>query len=360
MLHAFLTRHRAEIIARCRAKVAARSAPPPTHAEVEHGVPLFLDQLVEILRLRSLSSSEIRDGAARHGDEMLRLGCSVGQVVYDYGDVCQSVIELALERGAPITKAEFCSLNRCLDDAIANAVTEYSRQRDRRASDEETGRYAAFSHELRNLLGTAVLWFDSLRTGSEGVGQPPSAMLGRSLSRLCDFVDRSLTTVRFEMELQNRQRIAVAEFMVEIELSAAMKARVRGLDLTVERADGDVVVDADRQILTSIVANLLENALKFTRPGGCVSLRSFAAADRVLIEVEDECGGLPPGDPKALFLPFEQRSNDRTGLGLGLMISHRGVEASGGVLRVRDLPGTGCVFTVDLPRAAGAAGVECA
>ena len=55
--------------------------------------------------------------------------------------------------------------------------------------------------------------------------------------------------------------------------------------------------------------------------------------------------------PEALFLPFEQRGGDRTGLGLGLAISHRGVEASGGVLQVRDLPGTGCVFTVDLPKA---------
>jgi signal transduction histidine kinase len=70
------------------------------------------------------------------------------------------------------------------------------------------------------------------------------------------------------------------------------------------------------------------------------------------MEVEDECGGLPSGDPRALFRPFEQRGRDRTGLGLGLAISHRGVEVSGGVLQVRDIPGTGCIFTVDLPRAA--------
>jgi signal transduction histidine kinase len=131
-----------------------------------------------------------------------------------------------------------------------------------------------------------------------------------------------------------------------------MEARARGLHLTVVRVDDDVAVEADRQTLTSVVANLLQNAFKFTRPEGHVSLRSSADGDRVRMEVEDECGGLPPGDPRALFLPYEQRGRDRTGLGLGLAISQRGVEVSGGVLEVRNMPGSGCIFTIDLPRSA--------
>jgi len=75
------------------------------------------------------------------------------------------------------------------------------------------------------------------------------------------------------------------------------------------------------------------------------------STDRVLIEVEDECGGLPAGDPALMFRPFERRSIDRTGLGLGLSISQRGVEANGGKLDVRNTPGTGCVFIIDLPMA---------
>jgi signal transduction histidine kinase len=282
------------------------------------------------------------------------MGFTVGQVVHDYGDICQSVTELALERIAPITTAEFRTLNRCLDDAIANAVTEYDRQRDARIAKEGTERHGVFAHELRDLLGTAMLSFDGLRTGSVPVGAA-TGLLGRSLSRLRDFVERSLASVRLEAGMQNRERIAVAELIGEVGISAAMHARTRGIRLTVALPDGDVAVEADRQILASAVANLLQNAFKFTRPDGHVFLRSFADADRVLIEVEDECGGLPPGDPQALFLSFEQRSRDRTGLGLGLAISHRGVAASGGVLHVRDLPGTGCVFTVELPRAIAAA-----
>ena len=352
MLHDFITENREEIIDLCRVKVAGRPAPRPTPEELMHGVPLFLGQLVEILRLHATSSPGIRDSASRHGGELLRMGFTVGQVVHDYGDICQSITELALEKRAPILTGEFRTLNRCLDDAIANAVTEYGKQRDNRISAERTERLGIFAHELRNLLNTAMLSFEVLQTGSVGVGGATGAILGRSLSGLRDLVDRSLADTRLNAGMQSRERIVIADFIEEVEVSAAMEARERGLRLTVVRVDGDVAVEADRQILASAVANLLQNAFKFSRPEGQVSLRSSADADRVRVEVEDECGGLPPGDPRALFLPFEQRGGDRTGLGLGLAISRRGVEASGGVLKVRNIPGKGCVFTVDLPRAA--------
>jgi signal transduction histidine kinase len=69
-----------------------------------------------------------------------------------------------------------------------------------------------------------------------------------------------------------------------------------------------------------------------------------------MIEIGDHCGGLPAGDAERMFLPFTQTSEDRTGLGLGLSISRKSVEANNGTLSVRNLPGAGCVFTIDLPR----------
>ena len=352
MLHEFISENRSEIIARCRVKVAARPAPRPTPAELKYGVPLFLDQLAEILRSQEYSSSEIRDSADLHGDELLRLGFTVGQVVHDYGDICQSITELALEREAPISTAEFRTLNRCLDDAIANAVTEFGRLRDQRISAEGTERLGFFAHEIRNHLNAASLSFEVLRKGSVGIGGAIGAVLERSLSGLRDLVDRSLADARLSAGIENRQRIAMAEFLEEVEISAAMEARANSIQLTVVCDGADAAVQADRHILTSVVANLLQNAFKFTRPGGQVFLRCSADADRVRLVVEDECGGLPPGDQEGLFLPYEQRGGDRSGLGLGLAISRRGVEASGGALQVRNRPGTGCVFTVDLPRAA--------
>ena len=103
-------------------------------------------------------------------------------------------------------------------------------------------------------------------------------------------------------------------------------------------------------MLFSAVGNLLQNAFKFTKAGTEVELNAYAIADRILIDVEDNCGGLPPGDAERLFLPFTQSGADKSGVGLGLSICRRGVEANQGVLSVRDIPGKGCVFTIDLPR----------
>jgi signal transduction histidine kinase len=110
------------------------------------------------------------------------------------------------------------------------------------------------------------------------------------------------------------------------------------------------VVKADRQILAAAIANLLQNAFKFSRPGTTVSLRARCVDSRVLIEIEDECGGLPPGQTEALLQPFVQQGTDRTGLGLGLSICSKAMKAISGDLRIRDLPGKGCIFTIDLPR----------
>ena len=111
------------------------------------------------------------------------------------------------------------------------------------------------------------------------------------------------------------------------------------------------MVDGDSQILSSIVTNLVQNACKFTRAHGHVTLCTRVTSVRVLIDVADECGGLPPGKAEELFRPHEQRGTDRSGLGLGLAISLRGAHAMGGDISVRNRPGTGCVFTVDLRRA---------
>jgi signal transduction histidine kinase len=356
LLHEFLTLHRDEIIARTRAKVATRRAPRPTAAELEHGVPLFLAQLVETLRheqgtVERKDSSAIGDSAARHGGELRRAGFTVAQVVHDYGDVCQAVTELAVEREIPISADEFRTLNRCLDEAIAQAVTEFARPRE--GTEASPDRHLAFfAHELRNLLSNAMLAYEVLKTGTVGIGGSTGAVLGRNLVALRDLIDRSLTKVRLEEGLYQRQPVPLAEFIEEIEAAAAIEATSRHLQLTVTPVEPGSTIEVDRQLLAAALTNLLLNAFKFSRPNGHVVLRTdtAAATDRVLIEVEDECGGLPAGRHEDLFGMFEQRSTDRSGLGLGLAIARASVAINGGQIRVRDLPGRGCIFTIDLPR----------
>ena len=107
MLLEFVTVNREGIIRRCRAKVATRSIPPSTEAEIDHGVPLFLEQLVDALRVGRSSSPEIGRTAVLHGHDLLRQGFTVSQVVHDYGDICQAITELAVESNAPISTEEF-------------------------------------------------------------------------------------------------------------------------------------------------------------------------------------------------------------------------------------------------------------
>src|SRR4029453_7709834 len=74
MLHIFIAANRDEIIRRCRAKVATRSVPPPTAVEIDYGVPVFLDQLIDALRLGLTSSPEIGRSAVKHGHDRLLQG----------------------------------------------------------------------------------------------------------------------------------------------------------------------------------------------------------------------------------------------------------------------------------------------
>jgi signal transduction histidine kinase len=158
-----------------------------------------------------------------------------------------------------------------------------------------------------------------------------------------------LEQVRADAAIPRLERILVKNFIEELRSSATMQAEVLGLRLEVHSLGPDVAIDGDRPLLAAAMSNLLQNAFKFT-PSGTVVLTARATEERVFLEVADECGGLPPGKAAELFRPFTQRSEDRSGLGLGLAIALRSARACGGELRVRDLPEHGCVFTIELPR----------
>jgi signal transduction histidine kinase len=354
MLDEFIAVNREEIIRRCKVKVATRSLAPPTDAEIDHGVPVFLDQLVEALRLGLTSSPEIGRSAVKHGHDLLLQGFTVSQVVHDYGDVCQSITDLAVENNAPISADDFRTLNRCLDDAIAGAVTQFGREQNQSTLDGETARgseRAGFlAHELRNLLNTGIMAFEVLKAGNVGAAGSTGTVLHRSLERARTLISGSLAEVKLTQGIQNREQFLVSEFIEELAPGATLEANARGIELTVIPVEEGVAIEADRQVLAAVVANLLQNAFKFTRPRTTVTLRVGASAERVLVEIQDECGGLPGGNVSELFRSFEQRSADRTGLGLGLAFSRWGVEANNGRIYARTLPNRGCVFTLDLPR----------
>lgn len=374
MIHEFLITHRIELIERCRSRVAQRIAPRPTEKELAHGIPLFLDQLIKTLAVELTPDldksshrisgahdagntvlSEIGTTAALHGRELFLHGYTIDQVVRDYGDLCQEITALASQRGAPFAIDEFRTLNRCLDNAIAGAVTEYSYQRDFLIAEKQiralNERVGFFAHELRNHLNTATLAVSVIKSGNVGLSGATGAVLDRSLAGMRLLIERSLTEVRMTADMvAQRAPFSLSDFIAEVELAATLEAQTHGCVLTVSLVDPNLAVDADRDLLFSAVGNLLQNAFKFTNTRTEVTMNAYAAADRILIEVSDHCGGLPAGDTEHMFRPFAQGGANRTGLGLGLPISRSSVEANHGTLSVRDVPGTGCVFTIDLPR----------
>jgi len=361
MLHDFIVAHRALIIERTRERMRERAVSRFADTKLEHGVPLFLTQLADALSppashgtLHLVGATDARktitDSATLHGHDLLRNGFTVAQVVHGYGDVCQVVTEMATESKAAISTADFQVFNRCLDDAIAGAVTAYARQRERDVAYRGTERLGVFTHEVRSLLNTAVLSFDVIKKGTVGVGGSTAAIHSRSLSSLSALVERSVAEVRLEAGTPMLQNILIGEFMEELEMTAAMQADGHGLQLAVTSVEGDIVIEADRQLLASAVSNLIENAFKFSRPGGTVTLSTRATATRVFIDVSDACGGLPAGKLEELFEPFSRGETVQSGLGLGLSIALAATRANAGNLQVRDVPGVGCVFTIDLPR----------
>ncbi len=355
MLHEFITSYRDPIIARTREKLTDRPWPLASTSELEFGVPLFLTQLAETLRLETTPTpfpqKAIGASATKHGRELRALGFNISQVVHDYGDICQAITEVAVEQHLPITTEEFHTLNRCLDTAIAEAVTEHARITGESRSTEEIERSGQLAHELRDILNTAVLAFHTLKRGTVAINGSTGTVLGRSLMSLCDLVDNTLSDIRIAAKIGRRERVLVADFLNDLAITGNLHAESRGVQFAIEQVDPGLAVEADPQLLASAVMNLLTNAFKYTAAGGHVVLRTRHEDGRVRFEVEDECGGIPDGadDPFKAFAA--RRQKDRTGLGLGLSIARKAVRIHGGDIYFRNLPGSGCVFVVDVPSA---------
>jgi signal transduction histidine kinase len=370
MLHEFLTANRPELIARCRTKVRARSL--ERRDELTHGITLFLDQLIKTLQVEQstdpmqsrlisgpaggyVSPSIMGESAVIHARELLRNGYTVDEVVHDYGDLCQAVTDMAFEQAAMIGADEFRTLNRCLDNVIAVAVTEYAYQRDSASAERHAAdiaeRLGFLAHELRNHLTTATLSFALIQSGKVAVTGGTAAVLNRSLVGLRTLIDRTLADVRIAAGMPMAPQVfSLDAFIRELSVSAMLEAELRGCILITTRTPADLAIAGDRDLLMSAVGNLLQNAFKFTRVGSEVTLHAHANAGRVHIDVQDHCGGLAEGVPQTMFEPFVQAGEDRSGVGLGLSIAKRSVEAHGGTLSVRNLPGIGCIFTVNLAR----------
>jgi hypothetical protein len=188
MLAEFVATNRGEIISRCRDKVARRSSPPST-AEIDHGVPMFLDELLVELRAGLTPNPDISITAAKQGHDQLAQGFTPSQVVHGYGDVCQAITEMAVETDATISSDDFRMLNRCLDDAIASAITQYGSERDAATdahADTQSNRMQVLGDALRVSVEASMIAFEAIESGKVGVSGSTGTLLKRTLQATRD------------------------------------------------------------------------------------------------------------------------------------------------------------------------------
>jgi signal transduction histidine kinase len=227
---------------------------------------------------------------------------------------------------------EFNRLNFCIDIAIAEAVTEFNRGQRENAEHSEVQRLGFLAHELRNSLSSASLAYELIKTGKVGVDGSTSRILERAHKRMKNIIDRSLVEVRLQSDSTvEYQRCRVINLVSEVEATASLEASAKSLEVRVE-AIPELEIFIDPHLIISALSNLVQNAIKFTKPGGIIWVRSKIYGGRVLLEVEDQGEGLPPGVEEELFKHFSQMGTDKLGLGLGLTISRRAVELNNGIL----------------------------
>lgn len=315
MLHEFLLTERKEILALCAHKVSNIADPKLSSERMEAGLPLFYDGLIDVLRRAEQETIEGgkeanvlehigRYSAVQHGEESLKLGYTLSQVVHGYGSICQAITEYTQRKGKTITAQEFSYLNLCLDVGIAEAVTAYDRAHQEIADRDELQRLGFLAHELRNALGIAMMSFMLIKNGTVGAAGQTSQVVDNAHRRMRDIIDRSLTDVRLRSSpTVERQILSLLQLVSEVEAAATPEAGAKLLQFSID-VPPDLRIFADHHLMVSALGNLVQNAVKYTKLGSTIRIRAREGEGRIVIEIEDQCGGLPTGEVEELFHPF--------------------------------------------------------
>jgi signal transduction histidine kinase len=326
-----------------------------TPEQLENSLTLYLEQLAdavgELQRRRESPGQALV--AREHGSQRQVLGRSIAELVREYGLLFECVLQVADERGIALAAPELLQLSRYLYGSAAQAVDEFSQRAAARQRETELKHLSFLAHELRNPLGSAQLAWSTLRRQQTTLSGRAADLVGRCLSRVITLLDATLFSARLaHLEggfLQaSMERLDLNALLAELRDEAEADAELKAVVLEIE-AGGCVEVSGDPRLLLSALANVVKNAIKYTRAGGTVKVQCRTTDGRAMVEVQDECGGLAAHDTEKLFEAFQQANQNRHGYGLGLAIAKQAVEAHGGTIIVKNREGVGCTFLLDLP-----------
>jgi signal transduction histidine kinase len=315
----------------------------------------FVDEIATALRGEQPSvegaAAAPSQAATEHGKQRLDIGYDISALIREYDSLQDEILSLVERSGYQPSVREMRLLTRQLVGGIVDAASRYASEKDEELR-QQTSRHVAFlAHELRNPLGSMRMASDTLRRGvTPEESNQLLAILDRGFGRLTRLIDDVLIEVRLRTIAEPQMEIIpLAARVRELAQESELDAAARGMKLLVETPAEEVLMSADPRLFASALSNLVRNAVKFSRDGGTIRVRARSAQGRVLVEVQDECGGLEDGQVDKLFDPFVQMGKDRSGFGLGLAIAKQVVDAHHGAIRIHNIPGSGCVFVIDLP-----------
>lgn len=240
-----------------------------------------------------------------------------------------------------------------LTDSFNSMVEQLAEQRETRERMLDD-----IAHELRRPMGALQSAAEVLRDGNRHDPQVRTKLLDGlywEMGRLGRLTKRLTLAARDGAgpALHKREPVDIAAVVSRVVTLFAAEAARQGIELECEPYGDPPHIQADEDALIEILTNLLDNALKFTPRGGCVSVSLGATDDQVWVQVADTGMGLTLEEQKQLFKRFYRGDQTRTrphGLGLGLAIASELVQAHGGTIIVSSQPDQGASFRVEIPR----------
>lgn len=240
--------------------------------------------------------------------------------------------------------------------ALANSLNEMAQRLDELIASRNTF-VSTIGHELRTplttLKGNIINLQDELGISPDNlraltVMEQETDRLHRLVEELLDFA-RSGGII--QAQLLDLQPLDLAALATDTCTALQPRAARLGLQLDCPHAAAPILVQADRDRLKQVLVNLLDNALKFTPPGGCVSVSVAADVGVAVLEVADSGPGIPVAQREAAFIPYQrgEAARDKPGLGLGLAIARQLAVAHGATLTLQANHPHGTLAVLRLP-----------
>jgi two-component system sensor histidine kinase SenX3 len=250
------------------------------------------------------------------------------------------------------------------EDALGAAVFVLDISGTHRADSVRRDFVANVSHELKTPIGALELLAETLASETDpDVTRPLAERMVKEAERLGRIVDDLLDLSLIEtQEAPLRETVPLAPLVDEAIDRNRPAAATAGIELSVRDTTSGVRIECDRRQVVSALANLVENAIKYSEPSGNVSIDIDADGTNAVISVRDEGIGIPSRDVERIFERFyrvdQARSRATGGTGLGLAIVRHVASAHGGEVTVESVEGEGSTFTFALPVATGVSDKE--